>query len=343
MYYLLFANIQIKNNTTSVKMLKMKKMYSFDRQNGFLFVSLHPMKLDESIARFRDYIAVERRMSTHTVEAYIADLTLLATYVEALGVDDLEQLSAGDLRAWEMELLNRGESAATVKRRLAAVGSWLRFLRRHGLFDRDLMAKVSVPRQPKHLPVFFREKETEHLYDEGLFSDDFTGQRDRLLLRMLYETGMRRSELTGLKESSVDLRALTLKVLGKRNKERLIPIEIELAHNISEYIALKHQNGYEGEWLFVNRHGEQMTGDGVYYVVRKYMSQLSTADRISPHVFRHSFATHILDEGGNIRAIQELLGHESLSTTEQYTHVTREHLKEVYSHAHPRERGNKKK
>ena len=296
------------------------------------------MKLEESIERFRDYIATERRMAAGTVHNYCADLEDLARYVAALGVEDLEQLEASDIRAWEMEHLNRKEAAGTVKRRLASVGSWLRFLRHQGLFDRDLMAKVSAPRVPKRLPVFFRESETEHLYDEGLFDNDFTGQRDKLLLRMLYETGIRRSELTGLKESSVDLGALTVKVLGKRNKERIIPIENELAHNISEYITLKHQNGYEGEWLFVNGRGEQMTGNGVYYVVKKYMTGLSHADRISPHVFRHSFATHILDEGGNIRAIQELLGHESLSTTEQYTHVTREHLKEVYRHAHPRGR-----
>lgn len=296
------------------------------------------MKMEETIERFREYITTERRMAAGTVRNYCADLEDLAAYVSALGVVEIEDLDAKDLRAWEMEHLGHGEAAGTVKRRLASVGSWLRYLRRHGLFDRDLMAKVSAPRQPKRLPVFFREFETEHLYDEGLFGDDFMGRRDCLMLRMLYETGIRRSELTGLRDSSVDFGSLTVKVLGKRNKERIIPIESELAHNISDYIALKQQNGYGGEWLFVNAKGEQMDGNGVYYVVRKYMSRLSTADRVSPHVFRHSFATHILDEGGNLRAIQELLGHESLATTEQYTHVTREHLKEVYSHAHPRGR-----
>ena len=296
------------------------------------------MKMEEAIARFHDYIATERRMAPATVEGYMTDLGDLQEYVAALGVEELDDLTSNDLRAWEMEHLGRGEAPATVKRKLAAVGSWLRFLRRHGLFDRDLMAKVSAPRLPKRLPVFFRESETEHLYDEGLFGDDFKGRRDRLMLRILYETGIRRSELVGLKESSVDFGTLTLKVLGKRNKERLIPIENELAHNISEYIALKHQNGCAEEWLFLNSKGKQMSGESVYHVVRKYMTRLSNADRISPHVFRHSFATHILEEGGNIRAIQELLGHESLATTEQYTHVTREHLKEVYRQAHPRGR-----
>lgn len=296
------------------------------------------MKLDESIARFHDYVATERRMSPRTVASYDKILSDLATWLHGQGIDDLDDLDTRDLRAWEMEHMDRGEKPATIKWRLAAVGSWLRFLRRHSLFERDLMAKMTAPRLPKRLPVFFRESETEHLYDEGLFGDDFQGQRNRLLLRLLYETGIRRAELTGLRENSVDFSAMTLKVLGKRNKERLIPIEIELAHNISEYISLKHQNGYGAEWLFVNSKGAQMSGDNVYYVVKKYMSLLSNADRVSPHVFRHSFATHILDEGGNIRAIQELLGHESLATTEQYTHVTREHLKEVYTYAHPRGR-----
>lgn len=294
------------------------------------------MKLRESIERFGDYVAHERRLAAGTVRNYMADLEDLVSYVERLGVERLEDLESRDLRAWEMDHLDRGEAPGTVKRRLSSVSSWLLYLRRHGLLDRDLMAKVSVPRQPKRMPVFFRESETEHLYDEGLFGSDFEGQRDRLLLRVLYETGIRRAELTGLREASVDLSALTVKVLGKRNKERLIPIESELAHNISEYLALKHQTVGPSEWLFVNSKGERMGDSSVYYVVQKYMKRLSQADRISPHVFRHSFATHILDEGGSLRAIQELLGHESLATTEVYTHVSREHLKEVYRQSHPR-------
>ena len=183
------------------------------------------MKIDEAIERFHDYIATERRMATGTVRNYIGDLRDLEAYLSRLDITDLDELGARELREWQMQHMDCGESAGTVKRRLSSVSSWLRYLRRHGLFDADLMAKVSTPRQPKRLPVFYKESETEHLYDEGLFGDDFWGRRDALMLRMLYETGMRRSELTGLKESSVDLSALTVKVLGKRNKERLIPIE----------------------------------------------------------------------------------------------------------------------
>lgn len=294
------------------------------------------MTLDAAIVQFHDYIAHERRMAAGTVGNYMADLHDFASFLQLQGGVELEEVGAREVREWQMEHLGRGEAAGTVKRRLSSLSSFFRYVRRQGMLEADVMAKVTPPRQPKRLPVFFKEGELEHLYDEGIFPADFMGRRDALMLRMLYETGMRRSELVGLTEASVDFSALTLKVLGKRNKERLIPIELELAHNISEYLTSKRQEVGEIEWLFVNRKGKQIVPGEVYRVVRKYMPALSNADRISPHVFRHSFATHILNEGGNIQAIKELLGHEDLGTTEVYTHVTREHLKEVYRHAHPR-------
>ena len=296
------------------------------------------MTVDEAIERFHTYIATERRMAAGTVQNYIGDLRDFADWLARQQVTTLDEVTAREVREWQMEHMDRGEAAGTVKRRLSSLSSWFRFLRRRGFLEADIMAKVSAPKQPKRLPVFFKESETERLYSEGLFATDFMGQRDKLMLRMLYETGMRRSELAGLKVSSVDFSSMTIKVLGKRNKERLIPIENELAHNIKDYLALKEQEMGESEWLFVCRKGRQITPADVYQTVRKYMTALSNADRISPHVFRHSFATHILNEGGSIEAIRELLGHADLATTEVYTHVTREHLKEVYKHAHPRSR-----
>ena len=299
------------------------------------------MKVDEAIERFHTYIATERRLAEGTVYNYLLDLRDFSAWLEAQQITDLDDLTAREVRSWQMHHMDLGENPGTVKRRLSSLSSFFRFLRRHGLYDVDIMAKISAPRQPKRLPVFFKEGELEHLYDDGLFPNDFIGQRDKLMLRMLYETGMRRSELAGLRVASVDFSALTVKVLGKRNKERIIPIENELAHNISQYLALKEQEKGASEWLFVGRKGQKITPKDIYYTVKKYMPGLSNADRISPHVFRHSFATHILNEGGNIQAIKELLGHESLATTEVYTHVSREHLQEVYRYAHPR--GQKKK
>ena len=306
----------------------------FDRQKFLCNFAI--VNINDAIERYIMYIAGERRMAAGTVENYSHDLRDLAAFAGQCGVDDTDRLTAREVREWQMAHIERGEKPGTVKRRLASVSGWLRWLRRNKLMNRDIMAKVFPPRLPKHLPVFFRESETEHLYDEGLFPDDFWGRRDALMLRMLYETGMRRAELAGLKESSVDLQKLTVKVHGKRDKERFIPIENELAHNISEYLALKRQTVEPSEWLFVGKRGGQISAGVIYETVKKYMSQLSNADRISPHVFRHSFATHILSEGGDMEAIRQLLGHASLSTTEVYTHVTREHLKDVYRQAHPR-------
>lgn len=294
------------------------------------------MRIEEAIERFHDYIASERRMAKGTVRNYIDDLNDFAEWLRRQDIEELQDVTSREVREWQMEHMERGEAPGTVKRRLSSLSSFFRYLRRHGFFDTDIMARVSAPRQPKRLPVFFKEKELEHLYDEGLFADDFMGQRDKLMLRMLYETGMRRSELAGLRETSVDISSLTIKVLGKRNKERIIPIESELAHNINQYLALKEQEMGPNEWLFVRKNGRPINSNDVYITVKKYMTTLSNADRISPHVFRHSFATHILNDGGNIQAIKELLGHADLATTEVYTHVTREHLKEVYKHAHPR-------
>ena len=190
------------------------------------------LKISEAIERYISYIANERRMAAGTVENYSHDLHDLEQFAMRYDIDDTDDLTAREVREWQMEHMEQ-DKPGTVKRRLASVSGWLRWLRRNKLMNRDIMAKVSAPRQPKRLPIFFKESETEHLYDGGLFADDFWGHRDALMLRMLYETGVRRAELAGLKESSVDLHALTIKVLGKRNKERFIPIESELAHNIS--------------------------------------------------------------------------------------------------------------
>jgi integrase/recombinase XerC len=228
---------------------------------------------------------------------------------------------------------------------MAALRAWFKYLRMHQGLGRDIMARVVPPKRPERLPVFFRESEVEQIYSED-FPDTFDGQMERLVLRMLYETGMRRSELAGLTLSSVDLASLSIKVRGKRNKERIIPIEAELAHNISRYLALREETmpvqavqcpGMElTDRLFVNSKGKPVSDGKVYRIVERYMRPLSHAERTSPHVFRHTFATHMLNEGANIDAIKELLGHSSLSSTEIYTHVSREYLKETYKHAHPR-------
>lgn len=294
------------------------------------------MKTEDSIALFLDYIASERRLSALTVRTYQDALLEFHKYLGNNAIDTIDDIDSKAVREWQATQIEAGIAPRTVMKKISALKSWHRFLRKKGIVKGDIFAKVSTLKIDKKLPVFYKESEVSKLYNSETFPDTFEGERDKLLLRMLYETGMRRAEIAGLTESSIDLSARTIKVLGKRNKQRIIPIENELAQNIKRYLALKNKEYPDIEHFYITRKGTPLTTSHIYNIVKKYMSVLSNADRISPHVFRHTFATEMLNEGANIDAVKELLGHSSLAATEIYTHVTREHLKETYKHAHPR-------
>lgn len=308
------------------------------------------MKIAESITLFANYVGAERRLAEGTLRYYIGEVQRFAQYLSEQEISTIEEITANDIRTWLMAKIEQGTAASTVTKQTAALRAWLKYLRRQGHLEADLMAKITPPKQPKKLPIFFRENEMEHIYDT-IYAEGYEGEMHKIVLRMLYETGMRRSELATLPISNIDLGALTIKVRGKRNKERIIPIENELANNISRYIALRNKMLEElaadspqplaTDRLLVTGKGRPVSDAAIYAIVKRYMPGLSDADRISPHVFRHSFATHMLNEGANIDAIKELLGHTDLAATEVYTHVTREHLKETYKHAHPRATKNK--
>ena len=294
------------------------------------------MTIEEAIKNYTHHLTTTRRLAAGTLKNYTTDLLSFASWVTESGITDVSDLTARDIRGWQMANIEAGISDGTIKRKLSSLRSWLKYLRKQKLLDHDIMAKITAPKTPQHLPVFFKESEVEHIYEGALFSDDYAGERDKLILRMLYETGMRRSELAGLMPTNIDFSAKTLKVLGKGNKERYIPVEEELLHNIEIYLALKEKEYPDSEALFVMNNGRAANANDVYRIVKRYMRGLSDAERVSPHVFRHTFATHLLNEGANIDAIKELLGHANLNATEIYTHNTREHLKETYKHAHPR-------
>ena len=300
------------------------------------------MKMNAAIDAFLLYIKTERRLSEHTVHSYGETLLVFAAYLaDSCGIDDVEKVNHLAVRDWQMHLVEQGYSANSVRTMLAALRSFFKYARRSQWIQADIMAKVATPKLPKRLPIFYTEKDAAKIYDSQNFSDDFEGRRDQLLLQLLYETGIRRSEVVGLKESSVDFFANSLKVLGKRDKERIIPLENEILHTIKCYFSLKKENGCCSDIFFVRSDGSPFTQYDVIKTVKRYMTIFSRADRISPHVFRHSFATHLLNEGADINAIKELLGHSDLSATEVYTHVSRQHLKETYKHTHPRERNKK--
>ncbi len=294
------------------------------------------MNIGESISSYERYLLTERRLAQGTVKNYMTDLESLNAWLQECGVDEVEAISARDIRSWQMAVMEAGIGEGTVKRKLSSVRSWFRYMRRNRWIDRDVMAKITAPKSPKHLPVFFKESETERIYDAAMFANDYEGERDKLILRLLYETGMRRSELAGLRPWNIDLNARQIKVLGKGRKERYIPIEAELKNNIEQYLTLKEKEFPETDSMFVTKRGRPFNAADIYRVVKRYMSMISSAEKISPHVFRHTFATHLLNDGANIDAIKELLGHANLNATEIYTHNSREHLKEAYKHAHPR-------
>ena len=297
------------------------------------------VKIEEAIQRFADHITVERHLSPTTVRYYVREAADFAQYLASQEVTDIEKIEPYDVRDWLMVQMEKN-SPATVKKKHAALSAWITYLRKNKYLARDIMASVSIPQQPTRQPIFFRESEVEHIYDD-IYPPTYEGALAKLVLRMLYETGMRRSELAGLTVQDVNLSKLTIKILGKGNKMRIIPIENELAHNISQYLALRdekmaEEKAADSRRLLINSKGRPVSDSMIYSIVEQYMPALSNADRVSPHVFRHTFATHMLNEGADINAVKELLGHSSLDSTEIYTHVSRERLKETYKHAHPR-------
>lgn len=295
------------------------------------------MKVGEAIWQYIVYISTERRLAARTVKIYSENLELFRQYLVEMHVEELDEVGITEVRGWQRLLTERQLKPRSVRYYMSPLFSWFKYLRRQGLVSGNVMQKVVLPRLPKDLPVFFREQEAEHIYtDENLFADTFMGRRDHLLLRLLYETGVRRAEASQLREHWVDTKGLTLRVHGKRDKDRYVPITRELAEEVEAYLEEKHRCGFLNEELFVNSRGGVLSPSSIYNVVHKYMQPLSNAKRVSPHVFRHSFATHMLSSGADISSIKELLGHSDLSTTVVYTHVSREHLKETYKHAHPR-------
>ena len=286
---------------------------------------------------FLQYIRTEKRYSRHTVTSYKNDLDQFMNWLEEIRPEaDLISVTHGDVRGWMVSLLEGGASAATVHRKMSALRSLVRYMRRHELISADPMAGLRLPRKPKQLPVFVAEDALEKLLDEFRFGDNFSGLRDRTVVEFLYLTGMRRSELINLQESDVDLSAGQVRVTGKREKQRVIPLASSFVKSLQSYIEARRENGFSGGWFFVTDRGNKMYDRSVYNIVTRYLAMVTTVEKKSPHVLRHTFATHMLNHGADLNSIKELLGHASLSATQVYTHNTFEQLKKIYKQAHPR-------
>ena len=290
------------------------------------------------IAAFIRYLTSEKRLSSHTVQAYETDLKQCATYLHNLAPDSpLANASSPSLRAWIVALSQQGLRSSSINRKIASLKAFYRFLRARGHIAQDPTLQLSTLKFPKTLPVFLQEKELLSLLDSHKFENTFEGWRDKLVLELLYGTGIRLAELLALRDEAVDLYAHTIKVQGKRNKERTIPFPQSLKQVIVQYRAhrdatVSHASGL----LLVTAAGAPCYPMLVYRLVHKYLRSYTHADRYSPHVLRHTFATHLLNKGADLNAIKDLLGHESLAATQLYTHHSLKKLQEIFKQAHPR-------
>ena len=290
------------------------------------------------IESFLAYLRLERNYSEKTVVSYGIDLREFEGYFKEADAElDFTTVDADVVRNWVMHLMDEGRAATSVNRKLSSLRSFYRFLLRKKAITVNPMAKVVGPKKKKPLPSFVREKDMGRLLDGLTFEEGFEGCRDRMVLEMFYATGMRLSELIGLDDADVDFSARLIKVTGKRNKQRLIPFGNELEEDLRIYIKVRDEalpNGSDA--FFVRKDGKRMYPMQVYRLVKRNLSKVVTLKKRSPHVLRHTFATAMLNDCAELRAVKELLGHESLTTTEVYTHTTFEELKKVYELAHPR-------
>ena len=298
--------------------------------------------------KFIDYIQYEKRYSPHTVSAYRNDLDQFFSFLKIqYDITDIRDVTHPMIRSWLVLLMEEKISPRSVNRKLTTLKSFYKFLLREGRVSVNPMRKIISPKTSKKLPSFVEREKMEMLFETVNFGEGFPAFRDRLILEILYATGMRLSELISLKETDIDFHQSTLKVLGKRNKERLIPFSNKFADLLKTYLPGKKSFLESAEfpkpfcnpdelWLLVTDSGKKTYPRFIYRAVTKYLSQVTTLQKISPHVLRHTFATHLLNNGAELNAVKELLGHANLSATQVYTHNTIEKLKTIYKQAHPK-------
>src|SRR4030042_745335 len=288
---------------------------------------------------FLQYLKIEKRYSLHTVRSYKNDLDQFFLWLAENDIpEDPASVSSHDIRAWIVSLMDKGITSVTVHRKISCLRVFFRYLRKEGIVRTDPLEKVVLPKRKKNLPVFVGEKELNTLLDDYSFGDSLPGIRNRTIIDMLYLTGMRRAELTGLRDSDVDLHEAIVKVTGKRNKERIIPLTKPFVARLEEYLKVRNEvaDSVNGNWFFKTDKGNKLYDKYVYNTVKDYLAMVTTIEKKGPHILRHSFATHMLNRGAGLNTIKEFLGNANLSATQIYTHNTFEKLRKIYKQAHPR-------
>jgi integrase/recombinase XerC len=290
--------------------------------------------------RFLDYIAYEKRYSQHTTNAYRSDLDQFLQYLSnQYQTTDLIQADHQVIRSWIVSLLEAGQTPRTVNRKITTLKSFYRFLVKEGVVKENPMSRVTAPKTSTRLPAFVEQNSMDTLFNSIEFGEGYPALRDRMVIELFYATGMRLSEMINLAEEDIDFVKNVLKVTGKRNKQRLIPFSNYLADLLRNYLKMKRAtfNGHVQESsLFLTNKGEKLYPRLVQRIVHHYLDQVTTISKRSPHVIRHTFATHMLNNGADLNAIKEILGHANLAATQVYTHNTIEKLKSIYKQAHPR-------
>lgn len=298
-----------------------------------------PLLSRQAIQPFIGYLKFEKRYSHHTVTAYQADLNDFIEFVNGqFGETRLEAINHGIVRSWLALLKEQGIAAKSLNRKISTLKSLFKYLLKNGVIETSPMTKVSSPKIGKRLPVFVKEEDTQRLLNTlDRSTENWRSLNAKMIITIFYSTGMRLSELINLKEKQVDFARSQIKVLGKGNKERIIPISAELGNSIREYQQLKRKEFETAEEvLLVSEKGKKLYPKYAYLIVNQHLGEVSTLDKKSPHVLRHSFATHLMNNGADLNAVKELLGHSSLAATQVYTHNTIEKLKDIHKKAHPK-------
>lgn len=291
------------------------------------------------VTAFLNYFEKEKRVSPHTLTAYTADLRQFATFMqEKYEIADISKATGKQIRSWIVAMLENGITARTTHRKLATLKAFFKYLReRHGL-KIDPMLKVVAPKMGKRLPNYVQEPQMELLFEEIIFPETYSGKRDYLILELLYMTGLRRAELIQLREQDIDRSNGVLRIKGKRGKQRIVPLVGDMLKKIQAFLSVKKETFPDilHPELFYTDKGKPLYPKLVYNIVNRYLSKVTTVDQRSPHTIRHSFATHLTNNGAELNDVKELLGHSSLAATQIYTHNSIEQLKRAYKQAHPK-------
>lgn len=295
-----------------------------------------------SINSFLDYLLLEKKYSPHTYEAYKANLLSFQRFIEEIQTEagTIDEVTYSEIRSWIVDLIQKGNSTRTVNRKLSVLRSYYKYLVRNGTLTVSPLKSHKPLKMAAKVPLPFSEEEVNKVLESDFYPENYLGVLQKTIIQLFYYTGIRRSELIQLKRNALDLNAQTIKVLGKRNKERIVPLLPQMCNQLN--LLLEYQKEEQlpinSEYLFLSSKGEKLTEAFVYHTVKKYLSKVTTKVKKSPHVLRHSFASHLLDQGAEINSIKELLGHSSVAATQHYTHGSIAAVKSLYKKTHPREK-----